>query len=158
MLINFPDIRVEISDNVLEVLSKYEQRETLTESGGILLGKHIPEEKYYLITAASEPCSSDRAGRLWFLRDHKAAQRIIDSAWENSNGVQNYVGEWHTHPWKSPKPSLTDKNLMKKLAKDQSNVWNHLFMIIGGLEDTFYFGVCDCSQKGKIIHETIIGG
>lgn len=158
MTVNFPDIRIEITNDVLEVLSKYEQRNLLNESGGILLGKHIPEENYYLISAATEPCESDSAGKLWFLRDYKAAQRIIDSAWETSNGIQNYIGEWHTHPWKAPRPSFTDRELMKKLVKDHSNVWNHLFMIIGGLDHTFYLGVCDCRQKGKITQEIVIGG
>lgn len=158
MLITFSNLKVEIADDVLSILLKYEQTDGKAEAGGILLGKYAPEEQFYLISAATEPCDSDRFGPLWFVRDYTAAQRIIDKAWADSQGIQNYIGEWHTHPWRSPKPSFTDKVLMKKLVRDHSNVWNHMFMIIGGLEQTFYLGVCDCSQKGRITEEIVIGG
>lgn len=158
MLVSFPDISVEITDDVLLVFDEYTQIHGRNEAGGILLGKYIPEKEYYVISVATKPTDKDNAGPLWFSRNRDAAQQIINVQWDNSDGLINYMGEWHTHPWKNPTPSSVDKSLMKKVIRDGSNVWKHLFMIIVGLEGSFYLGVCDTEHKGKIIHERIIGG
>lgn len=158
MVISFPDISVEITDCAFRVFDEYAQIDGRNESGGILLGKYIPEKEYYYISIATKPTERDCAGPIWFSRNRDVAQKEIDNQWKKSGEIINYMGEWHTHPYKNPTPSLVDKNLMRKLIRDGSNVWKHLFMIIVGLERSLYIGVWDAKYKGKIIHERIIGG
>ena len=157
MIVDFPDITIEIDDHVLEILRKHTQYSGMNEAGGILLGKYIPEKEYYYITMATEPTEKDSAGPLWFIRNHVIAQERINEQWNDTDGIINYLGEWHTHPWQSPKPSIVDRNLLKKIVKDRSNVWKYLIMIIVGLNNTFYIGVCDSEHKGKITNERIVG-
>lgn len=155
MIIYFPDITVEIPDSVIKLLLKFEQKPELHESGGILLGKYIPEKEYYLISEITEPTCKDRSGPLFFIRNHQTAQAIIEKRWRDSEGVINYLGEWHTHPWENPYPSSTDMQLLSKIISDGSNVWKHLFMIIVGTNRTFYLGITDSEHRGKIIRERI---
>lgn len=157
MIIAFSDLIVEIEPTVLKTLKQYEQTKHRNESGGILLGKYCLEDERYIITAVTEPSFKDFCGRLWFIRNRDNAQIIINKMWKESGGYVNYLGEWHTHPWEFPRPSYIDKNLMRSIIKDGSNVWKHLFMIIVGLNDTFYIGVCDAEHKGKIVNEKVIG-
>lgn len=72
---------------------------------------------------------------------------------EESDGKINYLGEWHTHGCKNPRPSITDKQLLKMIISDQSNVWNEIFMFILGRNNTFYFCMADVQNKGQIIAE-----
>lgn len=158
MVIKFLNITIEIDTKVMELLKSYTQINGKNEAGGILLGKYQPKNEYYIITIATEPNSGDQAGKLWFNRNYKVAQKIIYEEWENTKGIVNYLGEWHTHPWKNPNPSTTDKKLIKKIILDKSNVWNIVFMIIVGLDKTFYIGAFDAENNGKIIYERIIEG
>lgn len=155
MIIRFPEITVEITNSVMRALSVYEQKSGCYEAGGILLGKYIPEEEYYLITEITEPTSYDQFGPLYFIRNCQSAQNTIEKRWEDSRGIVNYLGEWHTHPFKNPIPSTTDRKLLVQVATDRSNVWRYIFMIILGINKTFYLGVADCKHEGKIIRETV---
>lgn len=155
MIITFPDITVEITNSVMRALSKFEQNSGCHEAGGILLGKYIPEEEYYLISEITEPNSYDQFGPLYFIRSCQSAQNTIEKRWEESRGIVNYLGEWHTHPVKNPIPSTTDRKLLVQIVEERSNVWRHIFMIILGTNKTFYLGVADCKHRGKIIRETV---
>lgn len=157
MIIVFSDLTVEIEPEVIETLRKHEQTGHKSESGGILLGKYCPKGERYVITTVTEPSERDTCGRLWFVRNRDSAQKIINECWTETGGLVNYLGEWHTHPWESPRPSYTDKRLMRTIIKDGSNVWRYLFMIIVGLNDTFYVGVSDAEHKGKIVNDRVIG-
>lgn len=152
-MVVFPGIRVEITPQVLEVLSGYQQQIGMHESGGILLGKYCPKEEHYIITAVTVPSNRDLSGPLWFVRSRFDAQRVICEQWRESSGTVNYFGEWHTHPWKNPVPSFVDRKLMQLLFHEGSNVWRYLFMIIVGLDGTLYLGVGDSKQSGEIVYE-----
>ncbi len=156
MRVTFERLTVEISDDVLQKLLKHEQKIGQPEAGGILLGKHILEEQYYLITDITVPSKYDSAGPVSFLRNYRNAQIIIDKQWEESQGTVNYLGEWHTHPWENPTPSSTDKMLLANLITEKSNVWDYLIMIIVGRNNTMYLGACDVEHCGKITFEKIL--
>ncbi|MBP2546256.1 integrative and conjugative element protein (TIGR02256 family) [Acinetobacter guillouiae] len=52
-------------------------------------------------------------------RISKHHQETVDTAFQNSDGTYQYLGEWHTHPEDAPTPSMTDysswnKNLSAK--------------------------------------------
>ena len=153
MNVSIENISIEIEDNVLNVLRKYEQTIGMYEAGGILLGGYIPQENKYIITAATEPSIHDKRGLLFFVRNRKKSQTIINECWHQSGGLINYLGEWHTHACKWPVPSFPDRQLLRMIAKDKSNVWQLFFMIIVGQGNTFFLGIADADQNGKLIYE-----
>lgn len=153
MIIQLENVTIELTETFVRKIKKYTQGEGKNESGGILLGGFIPTENKYIITDASVPNDDDLGGPTFFVRNHLKAQEIIDRCWKESDGKINYLGEWHTHGCKNPRPSITDKQLLKMIISDQSNVWNEIFMFILGRNNTFYFCMADVQNKGQIIAE-----
>ena len=87
-----------IEDIVLAKLFKYLQRSsTSKEAGGILIGKQAKGREEYYLCDVSEPSHMDKKGRFSFVRNKVSAQRIINKKWHESNGIENYLGEWHSH-------------------------------------------------------------
>lgn len=156
MVVRLNNIIVELTDSLLNKIKKYTQDEGKNESGGILLGGFIPRENKYVITDASVPNNIDRSGPAFFIRNYEVAQEIIDKCWEESFGIINYLGEWHTHGCNNPRPSFTDRKLLKMIISDKSNVWNEVFMLILGRNNTFYLGMSDVQNKGRIIAEVMV--
>ena len=136
MKIEFNDIILVIPRDIWKKLKEYEQGSTQNEAGGIILGKYIPDRNKYIITDITVPSTKDKSGRLFFIRNKNVAQKSINELWKENNGVINYLGEWHTHPWANPKPSIPDLVFIKSLRKDKSNVWPELFMLIIGQNTT----------------------
>jgi len=76
------------------------------ETGGILLGRGPDEDGVVRVERAGDPGPKARREPGFFLRDLEHAQRLADEAWDESKAV--WVGEWHTHVHRDPRPSATD--------------------------------------------------
>lgn len=156
MIVKLNDITVELTESLLDKIEKFTQDINKCESGGILLGGFIPKEKRYVITEVTVPNETDLSSPTYFVRNYKSAQIIIEKCWTESSGKINYLGEWHTHGCINPKPSFTDRKLLKMIISDESNVWDEVFMLILGQDNTIYLGMTNVQSKGKIIAEIII--
>ena len=152
-MLRLNDVNIELTQQLLQKLKKYVQEIGECESGGVLLGGYIPIDHKYIITDATEPCSRDESGPMFFLRNRDNAQKIINQYWADSMGKINYLGEWHTHPCVMPYPSNTDRKLLKTIISDKSNVWNETFILIVGNNNTYYLGMTNTKSKGNIIAE-----
>jgi integrative and conjugative element protein (TIGR02256 family) len=127
---------VVISEEVLELIWKHRQvRAVDCEAGGVLIGKRRGD--HLEVTAASPPQARDVRSRSRFTRFQEGHQQITEDRWLASDGEDNYLGEWHTHPEISASPSSIDMREWKKLS---CNYDAPLVVIIGGLEK-FYFGL-----------------
>ena len=158
MILKLGEVTIELTDSVMKKLKNYVQDKGSNESGGILLGGYIPDEKKYIITDISVPCKKDFQSPILFIRNRKNAQKIIDRFWKQSNGKINYLGEWHTHSCEMPYPSFVDKALLRTIISDRSNVWNEIFMLILGQNNTFYLGMSNTNNHGTIINEVQVKG
>ncbi len=122
---------IEFKKEVMETFNRYCQVEPdQHEAGGILLGRVFPNK--ISIEQVSEPAREDESGRYFFFRNVERAQKIINSAWESSNGELIYLGEWHTHPEPMPSPSSTDRTLIRNMLRDSKMRIDFLFMVIIG--------------------------
>lgn len=129
-----------LTDRVMDKLNKYRQLEGMSEAGGILLGKIKTDYSEYIIEDISEPSKMDKRSRFSFVRNRKSAQRIINKSFKESNGIIQYLGEWHTHPQINPFPSPIDKNLLIQCSKNIENVSCTIFMIILGFDGSLFVG------------------
>lgn len=157
MVINFePNISMEVPSNICEELLKYKQKTSMNEAGGILLGKKINGSYHYEITKITTPSKEDSSTRCSFIRNRKKAQKILNDEWQKSDGIVNYLGEWHTHSVAQPNPSYVDKRFIRQLQKDKTSQFKHFFMFILGNTGNLYVAVIDSHKRGKIICEKIV--
>jgi len=157
MVINFDsNIKLIIDDIVVNQLLEFKQHNKCNESGGILLGKKDIDDDTYYITNITTPTIFDKARMFSFVRSFKIAQVHINRFWKKSNGIVNYLGEWHTHNEKIPTPSSTDRRLLRQIYNDESNCFQYYFMLILGNEGEAFVGVADSSIGGSMKHKKIV--
>lgn len=132
-----------IEQSAIDELNKYQQGQQDSENGGILLGKVKKDDSEIIITNISHPSSQDQKGRFFFIRSKTAAQKTINKYWKTTNGVITYLGEWHSHPEKSPTPSLDDKNVLTESLKENFIHIDILFMIIVGNTGNLYVAMAN---------------
>jgi hypothetical protein len=124
---------ITITKEVLTIFDRYRQHNFKDhEAGGILLGRFIKDSLDIVVDVATEPSQGDITSRFSFFRSQKRTQTLVDQVWLQSNGTQNYLGEWHTHPERYPSPSRIDlKNWHRIVIKAQYEQDSLLFIIVG---------------------------
>lgn len=145
----FDTIKVNIDEKVIAEFKKYEQSVGRCEQGGILLGKYNPTDREYVITDITIPGSNDKQGPFFFVRDRIDAQEQINEYWNESDGIINYLGEWHTHPQEYPIPSHVDNALIRQVIDDGSVIWPEMLMIIVGIKNTITLIVTEKSIENR---------
>lgn len=121
------------------------------ERGGVLLGKIYPEDKRIVIVGATEPGAGDCGTASTWFRDATRANRLIEEAWIESEGLVNYVGEWHTHAEDEPRPSRRDATTMRSLSRRRPLASDGLILLIigrGSISATYW-------AKGKMTEVSI---
>lgn len=142
---------VDIEDGVLTTFQSFEQQQMWSkEAGGILIGKKLMDAEHYVLSAVSTPTKQDKRTRFSFTRSKQSAQRYIDKHWTESGGIENYIGEWHTHPEINPLPSSIDKSLIRQVVSDKSSPFSKVLLVIVGQKGTLYLGIADSQGTGEI--------
>lgn len=137
MKYKFDDKSLIFKPDVIKTLNSYRQHQLhQNEAGGILLGSIYKQDKI-VISQISTPTWEDKAGRYFFERNVKKAQRIVNQVWKDFDGEIRYLGEWHTHPEATPTPSSVDRKLLKGMLNDTKMEIDFLFLVIVGTHD-FY--------------------
>jgi integrative and conjugative element protein (TIGR02256 family) len=86
------------------------------EVGGWLLGYWSADEQTIVVVVATPP--SGRGSAFGVTISGRGHGRKFDEAWDASSGSITFLGDWHTHPGGSPRPSTTDCDAMQQLATD----------------------------------------
>jgi len=120
------------TEHVWERVLSFRQLHTNSqESGGILLGRILENQRRYIVDEITQPMASDRATRSSFCRS-KAHHKIAVKRWRESKGYCLYLGLWHTHPEMTPTPSCVDKKDWEAaITNGQSAGEVMLFLIVG---------------------------
>lgn len=129
------DYKLEIKNGVIEQLKEYAQFEG-NEQCGVLTGSQI-DANTFRISKVSPPCVAKNS-RCSCERDAKKANEFIRQDYEQSERTRIYIGEWHTHPEKTPSPSGTDySSIVGNFASSEINA-PFLVMVIVGTESILY--------------------
>src|SRR5690554_372746 len=113
MNIDYCNLSISLSKEVISIFKKYVQNDIKKpESGGIITGK-VYENKIDVLNC-SEPSHLDKRSRYNYNRSHKSAQIYINEKFEESEGKEIYLGEWHTHPEDIPKPRSEERRVGKE--------------------------------------------
>lgn len=153
--VEFDDgINLSISPNAIEDISRFLAKKGFAvESGGILLGRQISDTRSFEITCASFPSAIDIGKRFSFLRKRQPANKLISAIWKKSKGIDNYLGEWHTHDQELPVPSDIDKKLMDQVVSDGCCLLDRGFMLIIGNAGHAYVGAVNPDNDYGIYSE-----
>ncbi|WP_444917030.1 Mov34/MPN/PAD-1 family protein [Microbulbifer sp. JMSA003] len=103
-----------VPEKVVDVLDTYRQiRPGDTEAGGVLIGcwrrSTVSQKTFHVeLTSCTEPSGQDYRSRYEFERRSQHHVRYVQEVWASTQGLQTYIGEWHTHPESHPEPSQVD--------------------------------------------------
>lgn len=126
-----------VEQHVWSVIQSHRQQTACApEAGGILLGLRRGEHIH--VTLVTEPGTEDRRTRTAFHRARDSHQAHALQLWEESEGVTDYLGEWHTHPEEHPTPSTIDRAEWRKLL---SSYRCPLMFLIAGTQTEMWIGV-----------------
>jgi integrative and conjugative element protein (TIGR02256 family) len=117
-----------IADHVLRHCAVHRQvRFWQREAGGLLFARVSPG--VIRIEEATGPRPTDRRSRRSYEGDRSQEQCEIDE--RHPNGL-HYVGDWHTHPERFPKPSSADDLAMStRVTASTHQLRGLLFAIVG---------------------------
>jgi integrative and conjugative element protein (TIGR02256 family) len=121
-------LRVLVRGAVLLQVSHHRQTSCWKrEAGGQLFARIHGDE--WSVEQATGPRESDFRSRFGFRPNRHAEQQEIE---ERFSAGLHYVGDWHTHPESSPKPSSTDLSSMRDMVSaSRHELRGFLMMIVG---------------------------
>jgi integrative and conjugative element protein (TIGR02256 family) len=124
-----------ISLPALRTISAYRQRlPCMREAGGQLFGTVSEDE--VLIVEASKPARRDERGRYHFRSHPETARAAIASAHAKN---LLFLGEWHTHAERTPRPSHSDWDAMAQITKRSKLNTSRLILLIQGIDNLAAF-------------------
>lgn len=136
---------VVITESVTKELQQYRQLGKLDpEAAGVLIGERRGD--HLIITDISIPGLGDIRLRCLVNRKGKHHQQKVDDCFIESGGINQYIGEWHTHPEYTPKPSFQDRcSWFKNLV-----YVNPMIVIIVGTHD-IWVGKKTCNSIERLV-------
>lgn len=99
------------------------------EAGGQLFARI--DGHRIVVSEATGPRPEDKRGRTYFEPDRRSEQAEIDTIFARD---LHYVGDWHTHPERRPRPSARDHLTMaSRVRLSRHRLAGFLFVIVGQL-------------------------
>lgn len=119
-----------ISDKAIATMIRFRQTgSSQKEAGGQLFGRF--DGSRTIIVEATSPKWLDRRGRAIFRPNRWLQQREIRV--RHVRGL-HFIGDWHTHPEKTPQPSKEDLRNMAECFERSLHELHAFIMIIVGTE------------------------
>lgn len=124
---------------LLEHLAEMRHDRLPSETGGILVGFHdMQRHRIYIAEAlAAPPDSTERP--VYFDRGCVGLRAHLAEIQRVTNGALSYVGEWHSHPGTSTRPSTQDGQVLEFLSTHMAMDGHPGLMVIVGQDDAAVF-------------------
>lgn len=154
------EIQIKIAEDVVRLIESEARSSARIETGGVVAGLGVVGKDDVVVTHASGPGPLARRSGSYFQHDRSFCQNFLDSLAARSNGRIDYLGEWHKHFERDPKPSGTDVRTLKKIALAKNyHVSLPLLFIIGGSNERDSLKAWTIDGAGRIdrIEWTISG-
>lgn len=120
-----------LNEKTIAHFKKHQQKRFYQrEAGGQLFASY--DSGNIIIEVVTGPRKTDKRSKYSYVPDRNAEQEEISLM--HSKGL-HYIGDWHTHPEPSPRPSDCDhKNIKECFAKSSHSLNGFLLIIVGQLE------------------------
>lgn len=122
---------VSIAPPVLHLFEGSRQRLWQRERGGVLFAESVGSNGRLEIVEATVPHTHDRAGWNWLALDH---QRCLDEISDRFTRGLHFVGYWHTHPERTPRPSARDVTVLQRNLLEGGVSLQKLIAVIVGTD------------------------
>lgn len=110
-------IHYQLLQEPLEFIIRESNHSYPLETGGMLIGRF--DGNCALISQATGPGPKADKTPSEFKRDGEYSQWVLDKTVARSDGTQDYIGEWHSHPMNSG-PSGKDFASLRWIAQNPS--------------------------------------
>lgn len=139
IIFNTSKLQVVLIDDVKEILfSSRQKKEQDIETGGILMGQLYPKSNKIIVSHALT-CKHKFSSRYKLHLNINCLQNKMNEIWKHSGGTITYIGDWHTHPEKSPQASFLDyKTFVINYYQSQFNQNILLYMILGSHQNIWF--------------------
>jgi integrative and conjugative element protein (TIGR02256 family) len=107
--------RVRVPKSLRAFIVEQARRHAPNETGGILVGRRMGDVIEISLVSDAGPNAVSQLAR--FERDGPHCQAFLEAAARETPGV-DYVGEWHSHPGSSARPSGRDTASFREIADD----------------------------------------
>lgn len=125
-------ITIDIAEEVWKVWDSYRQVDYSShEACGVLIGSFDESAAQIMIKACTSPLKNDSRSRSTFVLKDGKHQQAVDSAYQESDGYEFYLGTWHTHPEANPSPSNVDRLDWHRCIERNPNLPYFVFAIVG---------------------------
>lgn len=85
-------------EGLLQKLGMFRKARLPNETGGVLLGSFDLDRKIlYIVDALPSPSDSEEWPTL-YIRGRKGLRQAVNDLEEKTQGMLEYIGEWHSHP------------------------------------------------------------
>lgn len=126
--------RIWVARSVTEVWSDYAQHgPSSPEACGVLIGATTDDWDEIWIERATPPLAADTQRRTTFRLEDPGHQSIVDAHYAATGGSHIYLGTWHTHPERRPRPSRVDTRDWRACRRRNPGR-NLVFAIVGTQE------------------------
>ena len=121
--------RVIVLRECISIIRDESRKAQYTETGGPLVG-YIAPNRILIVTNAAGPGPKAKLERYNVTIDGESAQTFCDRILRESEGRQDYVGDWHKHPGISLRPSNDDTIAMETMANFACSPTKHPISLI----------------------------
>jgi integrative and conjugative element protein (TIGR02256 family) len=107
-----------MATSALALMAREAARYPVSETGGMLLGYW--QGDVVVVACASGPGPAAQRGRTWFRPDQEWQTAYLARIYAATGRTTTYLGDWHTHPAGSAKPSRIDRKTMRTVRRDRA--------------------------------------
>ena len=115
------------SSEIIRAAKKYYPNEV----GGALVGYYDKNKNNAIVISI---INITEGGRFQLKIKGKSLHVELQKIWKQSKGTLYYLGEWHSHPNNTPKPSILDRKTMMSIGRSKSEYCTSPILIIIGNE------------------------
>jgi proteasome lid subunit RPN8/RPN11 len=123
-------MRIELARDIEPRLSKELRKAGKREIGGMLLAEQLAPSRFRVVDFSIDSFSGSHTT---FRRDPIAHRQTLDEFFQRTGKDFerfNYLGEWHSHPSFSVRPSIDDIRTMIELVEDRNSIINFAVLLI----------------------------
>jgi integrative and conjugative element protein (TIGR02256 family) len=123
-------MRIELAPDIERKVRSALRTAGRREIGGMLFAEQSAPGKFRVIDFSLDPFSGSHTS---FRRDPKTHRKTMDDFFRRTGGDYrrfNYLGEWHSHPSFSVRPSIEDVNTMTDIVTNPSSAISFAALLI----------------------------
>ena len=100
------------------------------EIGGVLMGEQIAPSEFRIVDLSIDDVSGSAAHFVRSVDQHQQALAAFFDRTSNDYARYNYLGEWHSHPRYSTRPSAADLASMNGLVDGERDISFAVLLIV----------------------------